>query len=67
MVPMTEAGAVPDTLALVSYSGISFVVEGDNFMGLVDTRAEKPEDVDATAVNLALLQNALGTGRQRPS
>lgn len=54
-----ETGPPADTLIFVFYSGIGFVVEGDNFMGLVSTRAERPDEVDATAVNLTLLQSRL--------
>lgn len=48
-----------ETLAFVFYSGTGFVVEGDYFMGMVETQIASPEDIYKTAVNLTGLQNAL--------
>lgn len=51
-----------DTLVFIFYSGTGFVVEGDHFMGMIDTQIASPKDVYATAVNLTRLQTNL---RQR--
>ncbi|MBI1386541.1 MAG: TIR domain-containing protein [Rhizobiales bacterium] len=48
-----------DTLALVFYSGTGFVVEGDLFIGVVETMVASPNQIFQTAVNLTQIQRKL--------
>lgn len=57
--PRKTIEAPQDTLAFVFYSGTGVVVEGDYYMGMVDTKVASPKDIVQTAVNLTQQQNKL--------